>query len=182
MRIPDRVPLLLLALLVVIVAACGERERPEPEVELNGPMEAAVNDDIIGTWVLTEQAGAAPDRLVTVTFTTTGHYIILTEGRAGQRHFYELAGDDLITVSDSLGGQIEQYVYEVSARSLTLTVPGTEVSTVLERRPDLLNERPDLVPPVDTDPHPDAVRPMPPPPDDVPAREDVGAPTNGADG
>lgn len=160
-------------------SACAERPADDADVEVEAPFDG-VNEDLIGTWVLAEQAGSAPDRIVTITFTTTGEYIILTETRAAQYQRYSLAAEDLIVVSDETGDQIEQYAFEISANRLTLTVPGTEVSTVLERREDLLRERPDLIPAVPADPEPGQVPPTPAPvgpqPGDAQAPTDPGAP------
>ncbi len=167
--------LFLLPVLVIGLAACADRDDTDADVEIDAPFDDAIDPDLIGTWVLAEQAGAAPDVLVTVTFTTTGDYIVLTEGRAGQHQYFSMAGANIIAVSETPGGVIEQYEYEVGTNRLTLTVPGTEASTVLERRPDLLENRPELVPQVDADPDPGTVAPPPQQMDeDAPTREEVG--------
>jgi hypothetical protein len=172
--IPGLLTTILLLVAGLALAACAERPADDAEIDVEAPFDG-VNEDLIGTWVLAEQAGSAPDQIVTVTFTTTGDYIILTETRAAQYQRYSLAAEDLIVVSDETGQQIEQYAFDISANRLTMTVPGTEVSTVLERRDDLLRERPDLIPPVATDPDPGQAAPPPAPvgpqPGDAPAPE-----------
>jgi len=146
---------LLLVGLVAFVTGCQDREGLEPEVEVEAPIDVVAPEDLVGTWVLVHQSGRAPERLYTVTFTTTGDYIVQSETHAALRQTYTLVGEDRIAIMDSLGAEAERFVYEVSGDRLNLTVPGTDAVAAFERRDDLLEERHDLRPRVPVDPHPD---------------------------
>lgn len=89
-------------------------------------------DDLLGQWVITEQAGTAPEDLYFVTFTREGDYIVQNEAGSTNRSTFRLAGDNLIAVEDS--AETRRFAYEVDGVTLTLTVPGTETRTILERR------------------------------------------------
>lgn len=127
----------------LLLAACAD-EPAEPEAltiepEATGPevptapeeiIEGA--DDLLGRWVITEQAGTAPEDLYYVTFTRDGDYIVQNEAGSTNRSSFRLAGDHLIAVEDS--AETRRFAYEVDGNALTLTVPGTEIRTILERR------------------------------------------------
>lgn len=170
--------LALLVLPFLLIAMLGCPDQPRQEVEVDDPFDAAVYDDLLGTWVLVEQTGPdaaipmAADRLVTLTLTATGEYIILTEGRAGVTHLYQLADDDLLTVTDPAGARLEVFEFDLSPNRLVLRVPDSDVLAVFERRQDLIDSRPDLVPTVPVDPEPNGVPAIEPPDEDVPARQD----------
>lgn len=147
---------LLPLLAALLLTACGRTDtapppdptEADPEVvvpehpqEITGEAEA-----LLGTWVITEQAGAAPDRIYTVTFTRTGEYIVRDDTRTQQTNRFRPLETDVIAVQDSLGAEIERYVYDVDGNVLTLTIPGSEATTVLERREDLIQNRPELTP------------------------------------
>ena len=130
-------------LAALFLAACAS-EHAEPdaltvEPEASGPevptapqeiIEGA--DDLLGQWVITEQAGTAPEDLYFVTFTREGDYIVQNEAGSTNRSTFRLAGDDLLAVTDSSG--MRRFAYDVDGITLTLTVPGTETRTILERR------------------------------------------------
>jgi hypothetical protein len=131
----------LLALL--FLAACAE-DPPEPEALTVEPEEEGATvptepeeiiegaDDLIGRWVILEQAGTAPEDLYYVTFTREGDYIVQNEFGSTERSSFRPAGDDLIAITDSSGTR--RYAYEVDGNTLVLGVPGSETRTVLERR------------------------------------------------
>jgi hypothetical protein len=131
----------LLALL--LFAACDE-DPPQPEaltiepdeegVEVPAPPEEIIEgaDDLLGRWVILEQAGTAPEDLYYVTFTREGDYIVQNEYGSTERSTFRPAGDNLIAITDSAGTR--RYAYEVDGNTLVLGVPGTETRTVLERR------------------------------------------------
>ena len=130
-------------LAALFLAACAS-EPAEPEAltvdpEASGPevptapqeiIEGA--DDLLGQWVITEQAGTAPEDLYFVTFTREGDYIVQNEAGSTERSTFRLAGDDLLAVTDSSGTR--RFAYDVDGITLTLTVPGTETRAILERR------------------------------------------------
>ena len=90
-------------------------------------------DDLIGQWVITEQAGTAPEDHYYVTFTRQGEYLVENEfGDTERRATFRPDGPDFIAVTDSSGTR--GFTYELEGRTLTLSVPGTETRTVLERR------------------------------------------------
>jgi hypothetical protein len=171
----------LIPLLVVGLALTACTPRDEPEIEIEDPDDYLEDVRVLmGTWVLTEQAGAMPDRIVTLTFTQAGDYILRTEAGGEQRRQFHAAGPNLIEVMDAPGGPVEQYEYDVVGTTLTLTIPGTEAVSTFERREDLLRSRPELVPdtlgpdPVtvplpegpqgqgqDAEPAPDQIEPIP---------------------
>ncbi len=141
---------LSLCLLAVLFAACGN-EPAEPEeltidpeasgVEVPTPPETIIEgaDDLLGRWVILEQAGTAPEDLYYVTFTREGDYVVQNEAGSTERATFQLAGDHLIAVTDSAAAQgdsaeTRRFTYEVDGNTLTLTVPGTETRTILERR------------------------------------------------
>lgn len=159
-----RFRLLALPLLAaLLVTACRPTtDRAEGEVDAPPPSEIVdQGEELIGTWVLIEQAGSAPDRVYTVTFTTAGDYIVLSETRAQERYQYYLSGENLVSITDEQGTEVDQYEYNVTGNTLTLTIPGTEATTVFERREDLLETREDLTPRVPVDPDPNQPRPEP---------------------
>lgn len=126
--------------LALSLAACDEPPEPatpepdttqtaapvEPEVVIEGA------DELLGEWVITEQTGAAPEDLYFVTLARDGTYLVRNEAGATKHFTFRLAGDGAITVTDSTG--THQYAYETDGDLLTLTVPGTETRTVMERR------------------------------------------------
>jgi hypothetical protein len=130
-------------LAVLFLAACAE-DPPEPEALTIEPDEEGVEvpappaeiiegaDDLIGRWVILEQAGTAPEDLYYVTFTREGDYIVQNEFGSTERSSFRPAGDDLIAITDSAGTR--RYAYEVDGNTLVLGVPGSETRTVLERR------------------------------------------------
>ncbi len=127
-------------LAALLFAACEEPAEPaapaEPEPEVVVPEKPAAIiegvDDLIGPWVITEQAGTAPEDVYFVTFTREGEYIIRNEAGVTKRSTFHPAGDHLIAVTDSSGTR--RFAYDVDGRNLTLSVPGTETRTILERR------------------------------------------------
>jgi hypothetical protein len=154
-----RLPLALLLTLGLVLTGCPDRTAEEEEIEIESPLEDPVApEELIGTWLLIEQTGMAPEALWTVTFTTDGNYIVQSETRALDWQHYYLAGENMIAVTDEIGGEATQfYDFEVVGDRLYLMIPGTDASATLERRDDLLELREDLRPPIDPDPHPDAV-------------------------
>jgi hypothetical protein len=146
--------ILVLVVLVAAVAACRDDTPAEATVEVEVPTDDTAPEELIGTWVLVEQSGQAPERVYTVTFTTTGDYIVQSETHAVVRQRYNLSGEDRIVVWDTLGVEEGRYVFDVSGDRLTLALPGGDVVSVLERRPDLLEGRHDLRPRVPVDPPP----------------------------
>lgn len=149
-------PIFLLAS-AIMLTGCPDRADDEAEVE--APFEDAIApEELIGTWLLVEQTGMAPEALWTITFTTTGDYLVRSETRALDHRHYFLAGQNLIAVTDEIGAEAtEYYEFEVDGDRLYLRIPGSDAEALLERRDDLLEQRPDLVPPIDVDPHPDDV-------------------------
>lgn len=147
---------LLILCVAVVLTGCPDRPGDRPEVEAEAPTNGVDPDALIGTWLLVEQGGRAPETLWSVTFTTTGDYVVMSETRAIDRKHYNLTGENMIALADSIGAETTEYfTYRLSGDRLYLNVPGEEVTTVLERRPDLVEHRPDLVPPIPPDPHPD---------------------------
>ena len=130
-------------LAILLFAACAE-EPPEPEALTIEPEEQGAEvptapeviiegaDDLLGRWVILEQAGTAPEDLYYVTFTREGDYIVQNEFGSTERSSFRPAGDDLITITDSSGTR--RYAYEIDGNTLVLAVPGSEARTVLERR------------------------------------------------
>jgi hypothetical protein len=130
-------------LAALLFAACAE-EPPEPEAMTIEPDEEGVAvptppaeiiegaDDLIGRWVILEQAGTAPEDLYYVTFTREGDYIVQNEFGSTDRSTFRPAGDDLIAITDDSGTR--RYAYDVDGNTLVLAVPGSEARTVLERR------------------------------------------------
>jgi hypothetical protein len=127
---------------LVLAACAGEPAEPDaltidpdasgPEVP-TAPQEIIEGaDDLLGQWVITEQAGTAPEDLYFVTFTREGAYIVQNEAGSTDRSTFRLSGDNLITVEDS--AETRRFSYDVDGITLTLTVPGTETRTILERR------------------------------------------------
>ncbi len=126
---------------VLALAACAEpAEPPAPAppdpVEATAPPAPEVviegADELLGEWVITEQPGAAPEDLYFVTLTRAGGYVVRNEAGTTERSTFRLAGERTIAVTDSVG--THRYAYEVDGDLLTLTVPGTETRTVMERR------------------------------------------------
>lgn len=100
---------------------------PPPEVELEGV------DDLLGDWIVTERPGAIPDdEPSTVTFMPNGEYLVLNSEGIVEQATFRPVDEGRIAVTDSLGTREFDYVRE--GRTLTLTTPGTESTTVLERR------------------------------------------------
>ena len=89
-------------------------------------------DDLLGRWAVLEQAGTAPEDAYYVTFTREGDYIVEDENGIANEYDFRPAGDDLIAITDATG--TNRYAYEIEGNTLTLTVPGTETRTVMERR------------------------------------------------
>lgn len=127
----------------VFLVACAE-EPPEPEVPEPAPEEQVVEvpaepevfiegaDDLIGRWVILEQAGTAPEDLYYVTFTREGDYIVQNEFGSTDSSMFRPAGDGMIAITESSGTR--RYNYDVDGITLVLAVPGSEARTVLERR------------------------------------------------
>lgn len=127
----------------LLFAACAE-DPPEPEALTIEPEEEGATvptppqeiiegaDDLLGRWVILEQAGTAPEDLYYVTFTREGDYIVQNEAGSTERSSFRPAGENLITITDSTGTR--RYAYEVDGNTLTLGIPGSETRTVLERR------------------------------------------------
>ncbi len=137
--------ILTACLFALLLAAC-QREpaepealpaEPEPTVPAvpTGPQEIEGLDDLIGDWVITEQAGTAPEDLYYVTFTREGDYVIENQFGSTERSTFQPVGGDLIAVTDSTATR--QFAYEVDGDTLILSVPGTETRTILERRDDI---------------------------------------------
>ena len=133
----------LLLIAVLGLAAC-EAPPPEPaapapdtttavepvEVE---PVELDGVDDLVGEWVVMEKPGTAPEEGPSVvTFTRTGEYVVRDDAGVVQEATYRPIGDGLIAVTDDTGTR--EYEYAREGRTLTLTAPGTESTTVMERR------------------------------------------------
>lgn len=124
------------------LAAC---EAPQPETppapadtvaatpaEAPAPVELEGVDDLVGDWLVTEKPGTAPEEGPSVvTFTRTGAYNVRDDTGRIQSATYRLVGDHRIAVTDSAGTREYEYVRE--GRTLTLTAPGTESTTVMER-------------------------------------------------
>lgn len=90
-------------------------------------------DDLVGDWLVTERPGASPDdEPATVTFMPNGDYLVLNSEGIVEQATYRPVGESLIAVTDSAGTREFEFVRE--GRTLTLTTPGTESTTVLERR------------------------------------------------
>lgn len=89
-------------------------------------------DDLLGRWAVLEQAGTAPEDVYYVTFTREGDYVVEDENGIENEYAFRPAGDELIAITDATG--TNRYAYEIEGNTLTLTVPGTETRTVLERR------------------------------------------------
>lgn len=155
-------PVAALAALTLLLTACGrpadtpDPAEADPVVEvpdrpeaLTGPAEA-----LLGTWVVTEQAGAMPERIYTVTFTTDGRYLVRDETGIQVDHAFAPIDERTIVVRDAAGREVERFTFDVSGTILRLTAPGAERPTVLERREDLLEGRPELAPPQPVDPEP----------------------------
>lgn len=95
------------------------------------PEEIVGAEDLLGDWVIMEQAGAAPEEDYVVSFTRTGEYLIRDEAGTTVRKTFRMAGPNLIAVTDSEG--VRHFAYETDGARLALTIPGTENTTVLER-------------------------------------------------
>jgi hypothetical protein len=89
-------------------------------------------DELLGRWAVLEQAGTAPEDVYFVTFTREGDYVVEDETGYENEYTFRPAGESLIAITDATG--TNRYTYEIDGRTLTLTVPGTETRTVLERR------------------------------------------------
>lgn len=135
-----RTPTLLLAALGL--AAC---EPPPPEPAAPGLDTVAVApqdtvavelegvDDLVGEWVVTEKPGTAPEEGPSVvTFTRTGEYVVRDDDGVVERARYRPVGEHRIAITDSAGTR--EYEYAREGRTLTLTAPGTESTTVMERQ------------------------------------------------
>lgn len=151
----------LLLITSMALAGCPDRT-DQAEIVADGPFENGVApEDLAGTWLLIEQAGRAPETLWSVTFTTTGDYIVVSETRAIDHKHFHLSGENMIALADSRGGDVvELLTIRVEGDNLYLGVPGQDATTVLQRRDDLLEHRPDLVPPVTVDPEPGQTHPL----------------------
>jgi hypothetical protein len=129
-------------LLATLLFAACEEEPPEPVAPTPEPEAPVVPaapesiegvDDLLGEWVITEQAGTAPEDRYFVTFTREGDYLVENEfGSTERRATFRPAAAGLIAITDSSGTR--SFGYEVDGRTLILSVPGTETRTVLERR------------------------------------------------
>ena len=90
-------------------------------------------EDLVGDWLVTERPGASPDdEPSTVTFMPNGDYLVLNADGIVEQATYRLVDESLIAVTDSNGTRDFEFVRD--GRTLTLTTPGTESTTVLERR------------------------------------------------
>lgn len=127
----------------VLLVACAE-EPSEPKAPAPEPEEQAIEvptepetliegaDDLIGRWVILEQAGTAPEDLYYVTFTREGDYIVQNEFGSTDSSAFRPAETGVIAISDASGTR--HYDYDVDGITLVLAVPGSEARTVLERR------------------------------------------------
>lgn len=128
----------------LLLSACGPAAEPEPpppaaadttaaEAPATPARPALVEGagELLGDWVIMEQAGAAPEEGYVVSFTPTGGYLLRSEGGQTARKTFEMAGPNRIAVTDSEGTR--HFLYETDGARLSLTIPGTENTTVLER-------------------------------------------------
>lgn len=133
---------LLLAAALGLVAC----EAPQPEAppapadtaavtppEAAAPVELEGVDDLVGDWLVTEKPGTAPaEGPSVVTFTRTGEYTVRDDAGLVQSATYRLVGEHRIAITDSVG--THEYDYAREGSTLLLTAPGTESTTVMERR------------------------------------------------
>ena len=129
-----------LLLVALGLAACEAPPPPEPAPPPAAPPEVVPEpvalegvDDLVGDWLVLEQPGAAPDdEPATVTFMPTGEYLVLNATGIVQQATYRPVEEGVIAVTE--GSSTREFEYVRDGRTLTLTTPGTESTTVLERR------------------------------------------------
>lgn len=130
--------LLLAALGLVACETPPEAPAPAPDTTAAAPPDTVATelegvDDLVGDWLVTEKPGTAPEEGPSVvTFTRTGEYVVRDDDGVEQTATYRPVAADLIAITDSTGTREFEYVRE--GRTLTLTAPGTESTTVMERR------------------------------------------------
>lgn len=124
--------------LVACEAPAPEPAAPAPDTTSVAPPDTVAAelegvDDLVGDWLVTEKPGTAPEEGPSiVTFTRTGEYLVRDDDGIVETATFRPVGTDLIAITDSAGTREFEYVRE--GRTLTLTAPGTESTTVMERR------------------------------------------------
>ena len=134
--------LLLLLFAALSLASCEapppEAPAPTPDTTAAAPpdtvaVELEGVDDLVGDWLVTEKPGSAPEEGPSVvTFTRTGEYTVRDDDGIVETATYRPLGPDLIAITDSAGTR--EFEYARVGQTLTLTAPGTESTTVMERR------------------------------------------------